>query len=381
MGTQIQCGCGCGTWISKKGKNGKPRKYLKGHQTKGRKVLRDDAYLLKRLTKLNDGRFCECGCSKPLLLTFDWLKSKGAARNLYPPKFLEGHMPRTFCECGCGEEIDAFSARGLPRSYVPAHAGKAARGVLKVDWTQRLQTWQANAPLCACGCGQVLTRTEAQLKFYLKDPKYSPGHHRRRACVQKLTQKERDIIFGSLLGDMSISRPKETPRLQFTHSQKQRAYATHKAEELGRLGWLLREQKEPTSFGGFVLQGSSSCMPVLDEVWQVVRSGGAGKVVTKRWLEEVGELGLAFWFMDDGSVGRKRGVVTHSAFHTEGFTFSENHLLCDWLFSRFGVTAQVKSTRTYFYLYLPREETNFLLEKITPHLCPSMAYKGLKWQS
>jgi len=142
---------------------------------------------------------------------------------------------------------------------------------------------------------------------------------------------------------------------------------------------------ENAGFGDTSYQGRTSCMPLFESVWDVVRRDGK-KQVNPEWLSKVNPRGLAYWFMDDGSVQRNhnhnnknRGQVYNAALHTEGFSEQENHLLSDFLSFEYGVGAQVKQTRDHFYLYIPRKSAVRLLEVVEPYLHESMAYKGVMW--
>lgn len=307
----------------------------------------------------------------------EWLRARASQRCVWLPHYKEGHVPKTSCACGCGTLIEAFRERNLPQTYLREHAGRGARGVLKVNWVERAAQWNANASKCLCGCGEYLTRTSEQLRAHIPDPSYLPGHHARRACVEALTSREESIIFGTLLGDMSITRPTATPRLAFTHGPDQLEYARHKVEVLGRLGWWFDPSHKSDGWGSTSVRGSSACMPILESIWQVVRPRDR-KEVTHAWVGKLDEVALAYWYMDDGSTSRNsEGVVTHAAIHTEGYSREENDLLRDGVEVRFGVRARVSVSRGYPYLYFPRGEAMKLLQIVTPLLHPSMAYKGI----
>lgn len=382
----ISCGCGCGGQLHRLGPNGKPRKYLKGHQNSGRKHARDDQYWENRLQRINSrAGGCACGCGEQLQYTLEWLKeqTQEGTRPVWLPKYQQGHMPLTPCGCGCGTLVDAFNDRNQPRSYVPSHAGSASSGPPKVDWESRASSWNAKAICCACGCGQPLTRTAGQLANRTPDPLYLPGHNHRKAVVLSFTPEESSFIYGSLLGDLSITRPSSGyPRLAFTHGEPQREYAKHKADLLARFACTYREAPNG-GYGTTSCQGATSCIPILEDVWKTVRPFGP-KQVTERWLEKIDARALAYWYMDDGSVSRGKGrgnsgELLSSSLHTEGFSLSENELLAHFLAERFGVSAQVRPQRKYFYIYLPRKEAIRLAGIVAPYLHPSMRYKGFQW--
>lgn len=345
-----------------------------------------EAYWMKRLHCLNASPpRCLCGCGAPVEVALPWLKeaSTDGTRPVWRPKYLLGHMPQVPCGCGCGTLVDILDVRGQPRSCVPSHAGRLSTPPEKVDWESRTSEWNQNAPDCACGCEKPLVRTVGQMRAYFSDPDYLPGHNQRKACVLHMTPEEESFIYGSLLGDGCLTRPTTgTPRFMFTHGAPQKAYAEHKVEVLSRFGASLR-RVENAGFGDLSYQGRTSCMPIFEGVWDVVRRDGK-KRVTSEWLSKVDPRGLAYWFMDDGSVqrnrhARNRGTVSSAALHTEGFSEQENHLLSDFLREEHGVKAQVKPTRDYFYLYLPRVEANALVGLVQPYLHESMLYKGVTW--
>lgn len=391
MSTLIECACGCGTKITPKGKNGKPRKFLKGHQTRNRKFVdkSDPVYWEKRLAKfLKQGRLCASGSGETLKVSPQWIEraiqKKGVG--FYWPKFNEGSIPQVPCACGCGTLVDGFSQKGEPRICVPEHGGKLAdQSAMMVDWEKRLTEVNEEAPLCACGCGEKIYRTLEQVKSYTPFPKYLSGHSSRKACVNEMTSLERSFIYGTLLGDNSIGVPTTgNARISFTHGSTQKEYAYHKAEILKRFSCKVTEGVSVGyKKGSASYRGKTSSMPILTEVMNNVTDRGA-KRVNERWLSFIDEVALAYWFMDDGSVQRCREGVSKgqaycSALHTEGFSHEENKLLKNLLLERFSVESHIKKTKGYFYLYIDRANTQTLLRLVEPHLHESMRYKGLIW--
>lgn len=228
----ILCACGCGTSISFYGKNGKPRRFLQGHQTNNTVLPRDEKYWSLRLRKLHTrAKLCACGCGGRVLVSLLWLKENGAqGRTIWLPKYKAGHDPLVQCACGCGAMVSSVDSRNQPRSCVPQHAARLATRV-PVDWEARVQTWESIAPFCKCGCGSLIQRTAAQLQNYHAVPEFLVGHGSRRSvCVPELSREERSVILGT-----------RYPRLEFTHCIAQKAYAIHKMEVLARLSWFSEE--------------------------------------------------------------------------------------------------------------------------------------------
>ena len=377
----LTCACGCEIEISPLGLNGKPRRFIQGHQTKNRRTERTPAYWTQRVFRINArAGMCLCGCGEKVIVTLEWVKARASKSCVHIPRYLDGHMPEVSCGCGCGTLVPAFDEKHQPRSYVPAHAGKAAAGILKVDWEKRTRDWNTSAPLCGCGCGQRLVRSLTQLRAQYEDVKYLAGHNGRRACVTELSGVEWSVILGSLLGDLSITRayPGSTPRLQFTHGMDQVDYARHKTEVLSRLGWDFVSGVATSGYkkGGLGCRGASSCMPVFESVWELTRGGGS-KSLTQGWLDRLDGRSLAYWYMDDGSVSwsKHSGNLNQISLHTEGFTREENESLATWLGTKGVRGVTVPTTKGYPYLYLPRETAESFLSLVQPYAHASMAYK------
>ena len=64
------------------------------------------------------------------------------------------------------------------------------------------------------------------------------------------------------------------------------------------------------------------------------------KVVPKQIQEWLTPRGLAFWYMDDGSMKSKHHKLVY--LNTQSFTFEENELLCDVLTKKFQLQTEIK---------------------------------------
>ncbi len=344
-----------------------------------------EAYWDKRLRRINSRqRLCSCGCGQMMVVTMDWVKNVGVGKWEWLPKYLRGHMPLMECLCGCGTLIEAFDKRGRKRkaddqSHAARMAPKGPRLHRRVDYKARADDWNLKAAECSCGCGILLHRTEAQMRNSSPSPTFLPGHNCRRSRIQELSPLEESIILGSLVGDMCITKPKETPRLSFTHGIDQLNYARHKMGILERLSWWSRIGQTSGYSSKDGIQGSSSCSSVLDEIFDLTRPGGGRKTVSVEWLDQLDDVSLAYWVMDDGSVAfSPRGQAYTATLHTEGFTESEHDVMLSWFYDR-GYKQVVKklSNKGYWYLYLPSNDANLLVEAIRPHvpLTTGMGYK------
>jgi hypothetical protein len=253
---------------------------------------------------------------------------------------------RPFCRCGCGEQLEIppfllTKGKGIQsiQSYWARHPYRKAHGV----WEQRTQNY----------CGQLETLSPELL----------------------------GLIYGTLLGDGSISYPNQHsrfPRLAWTHSITQQFWLEHKATRLYALRPRLRLAQN-RGYGQFSTCCSTACHPDLVEVFNIVKPTATRKQVNQRWLEHISPEGMAWWFMDDGSRTVLPSGSSTIRFHTEGYSHAENQLLAAWLTNR-GFDAKVYTVtpagrRRYWYLALSTRATAQWLEQMQPFAAPSMAYK------
>lgn len=243
-------------------------------------------------------------------------------------------------------------------------------------WREKVEEWNNNAPICACGCNTKLHISTQKSLYYPR--KFLPGHNARRVNpVLNLTNDERSVILGTLLGDFSLLRPHRTanPRLAFSHGLPQEDYAKHKMEVLHRFSWSWRIiDSDGYKLDGKLIVGACSCMPIFNEILSLVCSNES-KLVTKPWLDLIDSQALAYWFMDDGSTSWSETNLAFVAFHTEGYTAAENDLICSWFKDRGYCSARVAFSKRRPYLYLPREDGFRLLDEVSPFLHSSMRYK------
>jgi len=223
-----------------------------------------------------------------------------------------------------------------------------------------------------------VTRTH---KFLTREGHEVPASRLRKGaevqhlCTNIPSEPQWDVVLGGLLGDASISHPKR-PRwgVVFGHCGKQEAYLRFKRELLASLGvsevnsakngGYSRTVGGTNEYVRFRLNANEAVTSFL--VRARVRRGGK-KRITLDWLDRVGPLGLAVWYADDGSLQEhlcKDGSVSRRVvLHTQQFSREEVELLAGWLRWKWGVRAEVKTTKprtdrtgqarvSYPYLYL-----------------------------
>lgn len=245
-----------------------------------------------------------------------------------------------------------------------------------------------------------VTRTH---KFYSPEGQEVPAAKLRKGSeIQHLsdnvpTEDQWQVILGGLLGDSCLSHPNR-PRwgICFGHATKQEGYLRFKRDLLTPLGVsdidTTPNEGFPLKDGGekgyarFRLCANEAVTSFL--VQSRVQRGGK-KRVTLDWLDSINPLGLAVWYADDGSITNHEcldGTVSrYITLNTQGFTREEVELLAGWLRWKWGVNAEVKTTKprtdreggrckSYPYLHLSPDASDKFLG-LLPCGFPGVEYK------
>lgn len=97
------------------------------------------------------------------------------------------------------------------------------------------------------------------------------------------------------------------------------------------------------------------------------------KIVPPTIGELLTPLGLAVWFMDDGSIKshQSRGRILN----THAFSLAEIKLLCSVLQEKFHLEAWPRYQRDGIQIYISGTSSSILQELLVPHVIPMMRYK------
>ena len=194
----------------------------------------------------------------------------------------------------------------------------------------------------------------------------------------KLTQQQRDVLVGLLLGDGHIERPYRTPRarLKVEQSEKSQEYVE----------WLYAIFREWIPGG---IKKKSTFLPVtgktyvkhyfttyVHEAFLPYRSlfyCGKRKIVPRNIHELMTPVGVATWFMDDGSI--KSHQSRGSIISTHAFTEKEIRLLCAMLKKKFHLESWPRIQRDGVQIYISGTSAETLQKLLEPYVIPCMGYK------
>lgn len=190
----------------------------------------------------------------------------------------------------------------------------------------------------------------------------------------KLSYSAQQLIYGSLLGDASISRASGTARFTVSHCAKHKRYIDYKANLLNNIVLNIKKDfrdkitpngKKYNNHSMYRLY--STCLKQLAIIRQEIYQNNK-KTISEKWLSKIDDMGLAFWYMDDGSF-IKSGESCYIAIHK---FFNESNMIISWLAKKFNIIAKMTTNKR---LYFDKENTNKLHSIIAKYIPDIMKYK------
>lgn len=196
----------------------------------------------------------------------------------------------------------------------------------------------------------------------------------------RLTQVQRNIIVGTLLGDghLEVRSKNNHPRYCFNQKEAQQSYVCHVYEHFR--DWCSKEPQVVKS--GVNLQGQATLAyyfktcthPALEFYANQFYTEGSQsrriKVVPNllhRWLNPQV---LAYWYMDDGHKDGS-GYMLNS----QNYTLEEQEILADALGRKFGFEVNIRKDRAKYRLYITAKSRDAFTKIVKPFILPSFEYK------
>jgi len=184
------------------------------------------------------------------------------------------------------------------------------------------------------------------------------------------------VILGSLLGDGSLSRWANT-KYRAGHCNKQVDYMKWKLNVInlpgnGKLYPLNKNTGKSTT---------TYTYPQLNTYYDLFYQNGK-KIVTKKILDKLQPLGLAVWYMDDGSYSDRKLTLS-----TQSFEYGGNIIIQRYFKEKFNINFCIEKingvqfgnrfyNKLYYRLILNKIRDIFrFVEMVKPFIHPSLVYK------
>ena len=189
--------------------------------------------------------------------------------------------------------------------------------------------------------------------------------------VKQLTERQREVLVGTLLGDGCLAKHGRFHRLHVKHKSAHRTLAELKHEVFRNLVSMPLHQFDQKLANKLYpcVQFATRTSAALSE-WHSRFYQSRRKIVPMDIATLLTPLALAIWLMDDGAADYA-GVT----FQTHSFKGSEVELLVAALESEFGLTANSRGNRGGRIIYVQNRSLDRLREVVSPHLLPEFDYK------
>jgi DNA-binding transcriptional regulator WhiA len=188
----------------------------------------------------------------------------------------------------------------------------------------------------------------------------------------KLSEKQKNVLLGTLLGDGSLKRRGNFYRLHIKHSYKQISLVRYKREVFSNITnmptrvFFQRVKDKDYKFCEFV----TLTHPEFSEYRKLFYKDKK-KVISQKLKQLLkSPLSLAMWFMDDGCA-EYAGV----SFNTQCFSLKEVGFLSYILKENFGLDSTIRKNKNGWIIYIPKNNLNKFTNTIKKYLLPDFLYK------
>lgn len=209
----------------------------------------------------------------------------------------------------------------------------------------------------------------------------------------------KSATIGMILGDSNIQMRATNARMQIAHTPKVEDYVQLKAKVLGQIPGVTLNYTH-------VMHNNRKLGKIYPQIraWSTThkyftnmskRFYKPEKKVTKEILNALTPMGLAFWYMDDGSLTLHHNVVRSKldeslstqersissrtiCLHTQGFSYEEQELIVTWLKDEHSIDARIKpSKKKNWKIFMNTTNAKKFVDVVRPYVLavPSMHYK------
>lgn len=186
--------------------------------------------------------------------------------------------------------------------------------------------------------------------------------HARKNLSLVLTERQKDILLGCVLGDAYIN---PLGKIRIEQSIKQMDYVQWKYQELKSLAYPSLPREITHKIGEKEYQSVIFTLRQYFRLWRSIFYFGKRKAFPKNLL--LTPLSLAVWYMDDGCWTGKKSVISIESFDTEN---SKN--IQEIFSNQFGIETIIGKNRK---LIIRKKSHPKFYGLISPYIIPSMKYK------
>jgi hypothetical protein len=195
-------------------------------------------------------------------------------------------------------------------------------------------------------------------------------------CGMQLSQRQKDIVVGTLLGDGCLEFDGfKASRLQIKQCEFKKEYVMWLYEELKNLVRTPPKQRKDDQQWYF----STRSLIELD-LYRNIFYKERIKIVPSNIRDLlISPMSLAIWFMDDGTLDYR--VKSHYSFNlsTDSFSSENVRLLQEVLYGKFGIPSSIQTPssrgKKYVKLYIGKDGRKKFLDTVRHYILNCFSYK------
>lgn len=182
-----------------------------------------------------------------------------------------------------------------------------------------------------------------------------------------LTNIQKELIIGSLLGDACIVKRRNKSYFRISHCEKQKDYLLYKKKILNNIVKTISnhiDKRGNSIMYSFNTLSFTELNYFKDLFYDKV------KIINPIIEEYLTPFSLAIWYMDDGSKVNKSCKIS-----TESFSYIGNQILQNILKNKFNLDCKILTYKKYYYLFFNVENTAKFHNLIKEYIIDCMKYK------
>ena len=162
-----------------------------------------------------------------------------------------------------------------------------------------------------------------------------------------LSYNAKQLILGSLMGDGSIHK-RGKGSFSVTHTEPQREYINFKKEILQKddiysssLERVMTRTIKNREYAINDIRISTKAVYSISNIYSFVVENGK-KTISKEWMDLIDPMGLAFWYMDDGTLSKKLDRKNgHVEFATFNMSRDKVEIIQSMLFDKYSISSVI----------------------------------------
>jgi LAGLIDADG DNA endonuclease family len=193
-------------------------------------------------------------------------------------------------------------------------------------------------------------------------------------------KKIRGLLIGAVLGDAHINKK---GYLYIGHGEKQKDYVNYKIK-------LLSSYFEIKTFEKYIYDSRynkkykqigfyTNVKPILHNLRDKMYDQNGIKRIRRKDLDDLNELGLTLWYLDDGCLSfKKKDGKIHGRqliINTQNFNYNEHLIMKYWFKDRYGIDVKIQRDRDKYRLWMNGKNANKFLSIINTYIPECMYYK------